>query len=160
MENRLSLDVESLRARLLLAEDRPEDAVAVLTPVLRQEEFAEGTEERLGLARGRALRAWALYRSGDNVEAVAEAKRACDVLMPEEHPDAAPALLTLALAVESEQQQLADAYASEGGRLIEDSSLLTIQAKASRLTDLARGAVQANRKEWAKSYLELANRQK
>jgi tetratricopeptide (TPR) repeat protein len=158
--NRLSLEVESLRARLLLAEDRPEDAVAVLTPVLRNEESAEGREERLGRARGRALRSWALYRSGDNLDAVEEARRACDVLMPEEHPDAAPALLTLAMAVAVEQQELADAYASEGGRLIQDSSLLTLQAKTSRLTDLARGAVQANRKEWAKIYLELANRQR
>lgn len=160
IETRLSLEVESLRARLLLAEDRPEDAVAVLTPVLRNEECAAGREELLGRARGRALRAWALFRSGDSVEAVEEARRACDQLMPEEHPDAAPALLTLAMAVLEEQRELAEAYATEGGRLIEESTLLTSQTKNSRLTDLARGAVQANRKEWAKLYLELANRQR
>jgi tetratricopeptide (TPR) repeat protein len=160
VEKRLSFEVESLRARLLLAEDRPEDAVAVLTPVLRNEESADGREELLGRARSRALRSWALYRSGDNVEAVEEARKACDLLMPEEHPDAAPALLTLAMAVLGEQQELAEAYATEGGRLIQDSILLTPHAKTSRLTDLARGAVQANRKEWAKLYLELANHQR
>lgn len=158
LESRRSFDVESLRARLLLAEDRPRDAVAVLTPALRDEEPPEGGVDPLQRARGQALRAWALYRSGDSLEAVEEARRACDLLMPQEHPDAAPALLTLAMAVSDERSELAHAYATEGARLIQDSTLLTMQAKNSRLTDLARGAVQANRKDWAKLYLEMAGR--
>ncbi len=98
-----SAEIETLRAQLLLAEDRPLDAVDVLNAVLSEpeedpeEDLEEEMDERRAalLARSRALRSWALFRSGMPTDAVADARNACDVLMPLEHPDAAPALLTL-----------------------------------------------------------------
>jgi len=149
-------DIETLRAQLLLAENRPEDAVAVLNPVLSAP--VDGLDERrqVVLARSRALRSWALYRSGSLADAIADARAACDVLMPLEHPDAAPALLTLAMAVEKENADLADAYLQESGRLICDSTILSPLTKASRLTDLARSVVQVSRKDWGKRLLDQA----
>jgi hypothetical protein len=147
-------DVETLRAQLLLAEDRPADAVAVLDPVLP--EPAEDAEEEQWMehARGVALRSWARFRSGQAEEGMEDARRACDRLMPTEHPDAAPALLTLAMSVAGENSDLAEAYLHESSRLICDTKLLSPLTKASRLRDLARSMVQVNRKDWGKRMLE------
>jgi hypothetical protein len=92
--------------------------------------------------------------------AVADARLACDVLMPLEHPDSAPALLTLAMAVEQENMDLAEAYLQESSRLICDSTILSPLTKASRLTDLARSVVQVGRKDWGKRLLDLATKVK
>ncbi len=152
-----SADLETLRAQLLLAEDRPRDAVAVLNPLLSIPEEDPDERRLVVLARSRALRSWALFRSGILEEAVNDARIVCDVLMPLEHPDAAPALLTLAMAVETENADLAEAYLLESSRLICDSVLLSPQTKASRLADLARSVIQVDRKEWGKRFFDQAN---
>jgi len=151
-----SADIETLRAQLLLAEDRPQEAVEVLNPVL--EPAMDDPDERrlVVLARSRALRSWAHFRSGALAEAVADARSACDILMPLEHPDAAPALLTLALSVEGENADLAEAYLQESSRLIFESTILSPLAKASRLKDLARSVVQVQKKDWGKRLLDQA----
>lgn len=156
----VSADIDTLRAQLLLAEDRPADAVEALNPLLSAP--SEGLDERrqVMLARSRALRSWALFRSGALEGAIADARQACDVLMPLEHPDSAPALLTLAMAVERENMNLAEAYLQESSRLIFDSTLLSPLTKASRLTDLARSVVQVGRKDWGKRLLDTATRVK
>lgn len=154
-----SLDVETLRAQLLMASDRPQEAVTVLSPFLDAQE-AEPVEQgrQVAVARGRALRSWALFRSGAVEEALADAHAACDILVPQEHPDAAPALLTLAMAVMGQNSELSEAYIQEGTRLICDSNSFAPMAKASRLTDLARSVVQVNRRDWAKSFMEQASK--
>ena len=156
----VSVDIDTLRAQLLLAEDRPADAVAALNPILSAP--AEDLDERrqVVLARSRALRSWALFRSGTLEDAVADARKACDVLMPLDHPDSAPALLTLAMAAEGENMDLAEAYLQESSRLICDSVILSPLTKASRLTDLARSVVQVGRKDWGKRLLDLATKVK
>jgi len=151
-----SADIDNLRAQLLLAEDRPADAVKALNSILSAPAEELDEHRQLILARSRALRAWAHYRSGASEDAMTDARKACDVLMPSDHPDSAPALLTLAMAVESENRDLAEAYLQESSRLICESTLLLPVAKASRLTDLARNVVQAGRKDWGKRLLELA----
>lgn len=151
-------DIQTLRAQLLLAEDRPLDALHVLGTLLGETPTDTDEAQQNGLARGRALRSWALFRQGELAAAIQEARQACDVLMPHEHPDAAPALLTLAMAVADENGELSDAYLQESTRLISESTLLTPQTKVSRLTDLARSMVQVSRKDWAKMYLEQASR--
>ena len=154
-----SLDVETLRAQLLMAADRPQEAVTVLTPFL-DETAAEPVEptRQNAVARSRALRSWALFRSGSVEQALADAHAACDVLVPQEHPDAAPALLTLAMAVMGKNAELSEAYIQEGTRLICDSNSIAPMTKASRLTDLARSVVQVNRRDWAKSFMEQASK--
>lgn len=149
-------DVETLRAQLLLAEDRPRDAVTVLTPLLEPPPAEISEARRLELAQTQALRSWALFRCGETGGAVADARTACDALMPTEHPGAAPALMTLAMAIVDENADLAEAYVQEGSRLICDSALYTPMTKASRLTDMARGVVQVQRKDWAKRLMEQA----
>ncbi len=62
------------------------------------------------------------------------------------------------MAVEKENSNLAEAYLQECSRLICDSTVLSPFTKASRLTDLARGALQVNRKDWGKRFLEYATR--
>lgn len=151
-----SADVETLRAQLLLAEDRPRDAVSVLSPMLEQPEGEVSDTRRMELAQTQALRSWALFRCGETDGAVADARTACDALMPAEHPGAAPALLTLAMAIVEENADLAEAYVLEGSRLICDSTLYTPLTKASRLTDMARSVVQVSRKDWAKRLMEQA----
>lgn len=151
-----ALDIEALRAQLLLAEDRPEDAVAVLTPWVTADASEDDRNRELSRARGRALRSWALFRTGITEEAVADARLACDVLMPDEHPDAAPALLTLAMSVSAENMELSEAYVQESGRLIRETTLFSPLTKASRLTDLARHVVQVSRKDWARQFLDQA----
>lgn len=151
-----ALDVETLRAQLLLAEDKPADAVSVLSSMLAgAEEDCEETT-RVALARSRALRSWALFRSGSIDDAIADARKACDLLMPVDHPEAAPALLTLAMSVIHENPELSDAYVQEGARLICDSTLYAPLTKASRLTDMARSVLQANKKDWARDLLGQA----
>ncbi len=153
-----AMDVETLRAQLLLAEDRPREAVAVLSPMMEQL-GGEATDARqVEMAQTLALRSWALYRCGETDGAVADARTACEALMPVEHPGAAPALLTLAMAIVDENADLAEAYVQEGSRLICDTTLYTPLAKASRLTDLARSVVQVSRKDWAKAYMEKASK--
>lgn len=152
---RFTIDVETLRAQLLLAEDRPQDALELLTPLVVEETPSSGTHQ-IAVERSRALRSWALYRSGELEEAVSDARRACDILMPAEHPDAAPALLTLAMVVAQENANLSEAYLQEGTRLICDSKDFSAVTKASRLTDLARSVVQVSRKDWAKLLLDQA----
>lgn len=149
-----SSEIETLRAQLLLAEDRPAEAAAVLEPLTSA--GAEGEKRQREVARSRALRALALYQSGGAEQALADARGACDVLMPLEHPDAAPALLTLAIAVGQSNADLAEAYLQESTRLICDTTLLSGPAKAGRLMELARGAVQARRRDWGKRLLDDA----
>jgi tetratricopeptide (TPR) repeat protein len=154
-----SADVETLRAQLLMAADRPQDAITVLNPIVDgpgPEPEEQGRQ--IAIARSRALRSWALFRSGAVEQALADAHAACDVLMPEEHPDAAPALLTLAMSVEGANSDLSEAYIQEGTRLICDSNSFSPTNKASRLTDLARSVVQVNRRDWAKAYMEQASK--
>jgi len=153
-----SLDIETLRAQLLLAEDRPGDALTVLNTLLTSAADPQEDSARMGVARSMALRSWALFRSGNGEAALTDARTACDVLMPTEHPDAAPALLTLSMAVESSNGELAEAYFHESTRLICETELLTPSGKVSRLNDLARATLQANRKDMAKDILELAAR--
>lgn len=154
-----SVDVETLRAQLLMAADRPQDAVTVLNPLVDAPEPEPLEQARqIAVARGRALRSWALFRSGAVEQALADAHAACDVLMPEEHPDAAPALLTLAMSVAAANSDLSEAYVQEGTRLICDSNSFSPLSKASRLTDLARSVVQVNRRDWAKAYMEQASK--
>jgi tetratricopeptide (TPR) repeat protein len=153
-----ALDVEALRAQLLLAADRPKDAIAALNPLLTVERETAAGDEKLGLARAWALRSWALYRNGDREEALADARKACDLLIPAEHPDAAPALLTLAMEVADNDPDLADAYLQEGTRLICEAAKFTPLTKASRLTDLARCLVQVRRRDWAKRLVDQANK--
>ena len=154
-----SIDVETLRAQLLLAADRPQEAVTLLTPILDTPELQPIEQSRhIAVARSRALRSWALFRSGSVEQAMSDAHAACDVLMPEEHPDAAPALLTLAMAVAEKNANLSEAYVQEGTRLICDSNSFTPTSKASRFTDLARCVVQVNRRDWAKAYMEQASK--
>ncbi len=154
-----AIDVETLRAQLLMAADRPQEAVTVLNPFLDTPEPEPIEQTRhIAVARGRALRSWALLRSGSVEQALTDAHAACDVLMPEEHPDAAPALLTLAMAVAEENANLSEAYIQEGTRLICDSSSFSPMSKASRFTDLARCVVQVNRRDWAKAYMEQASK--
>jgi tetratricopeptide (TPR) repeat protein len=153
-----AMDIETLRAQLLLAEDRPADAVAALDPVLADPGEEAEEEVRMEYARGLALRSWARYRSGSTAEGMEDARLACDRLMPSEHPDAAPALLTLAMSVAGENDGLAEAYLQESSRLICDTTLLSPLTKASRLRDLARSMLQANRKDWGKRMMEDAAR--
>lgn len=155
-----SVDIDTLRAQLLLAEDRPADAVETLNPVLSLPSEELDERRQVVLARSRALRSWALFRTGIVEDAVADARKACDVLMPLDHPDSAPALLTLAMAVGGENLDLAEAYLQESSRLIYDSALLSPLTKASRLTDLARSVVQVGRKDWGKRLLDLATKVK
>ena len=89
---------------------------------------------------------------------MADAHAACDVLMPGEHPDAAPALLTLAMAVADKNADLSEAYVQEGTRLICESISFSPVSKASRLTDLARSVVQVNRRDWAKAFMDQASK--
>lgn len=179
----MALDIQTLRANLLMAEDKAAEALEVLSPFFAGEppppppkvepesegelfgppqEAPQGFQDidrhQLNLARGRALRSWAFFRSGNVDAALADARQACDELMPYEFPDAAPALMTLALAVAEENSSLAEAYVHESVRLITQTTLLSATTKASRLTELARSMVQVNRREWAKTLLEHAAR--
>jgi tetratricopeptide (TPR) repeat protein len=151
-----ALDVEALRAQLFLAEDRPQEAIATLNRLLTAECESAAGNEKFGLARARALRSWALYRNGETEEALTDARKACDVLIPAEHPDAGPALLTLAMEAADNDPELADAYLQEGTRLICDAAKFTALTKASRLTDLARCLVQVRRRDWAKRLVDQA----
>lgn len=182
-ETRMALDIQTLRANLLMAEDRATEALEVLNPFFagmppaqppKAEAEAEGElcappqgapqgiqdidQHQLNLARGRALRSWAFYRNGKVEEALSDARQACDELMPYEFPDAAPALMTLAMSATEENPGLAEAYIQESIRLITQTTLLSATTKASRLTELARSMVQVNRREWAKTLLDLAVR--
>ena len=154
-----SVEVETLRAQLLMAADRPQEAVTVLNPFVDEPEPEPVEQARhFAVARGRALRSWALFRSGAVEQALADAHAACDILMPEEHPDAAPALLTLAMSVAGENADLSEAYIQEVTRLICESNSFSPISKASRLTDLARSVVQVNRRDWATAYMEQASK--
>ncbi len=141
-----------LRAILLLAEERYSEATTMLTPLAGRTDEASGQEA----AVAQSLRSWALFRGGEAEAGVADARQACDLLVPAEDESAAPALFTLAVAVGEANGALADAYLTEAMRLIEESSRLSRSAKSARLIDLARFAVQAGKKDWATTMIGTA----
>ena len=78
-------------------------------------------------------------------------------VIPLDHPDAAPALLTLAMSVADERVDLSEAYLLESGRLVFEAKYFSPLAKASRLRELARCAVQVGRKDWGKQLLDRSS---
>ena len=152
LSGRFGRDVASLRASLHLAEGNPSEALAILEPLTAPDSDADPTQP----ARSRSLRSWALYKMGWYQDAIAEARRACDVLMPIEHYEAAHALLTLALAVWQENRDLGAAYLDEATRVISQSVQLVPATKALRLEEIARQLNSVQRPQESKLVLQAA----
>jgi hypothetical protein len=145
-------DLALLRANLLLAEERFAEATSLLNPLIGHAASRQPEEE----AHAQSLRSWALFRAGEADAGIADARQACDLLVPAEDESAAPALFTLAVAVGDANGELAEAYLSEALRLIGASGKLSRGAKSARLIDLARFAVQAGKKDWATTIIGSA----
>ena len=152
LSGRFGRDVASLRASLYLAEGNPSEALSILEPLTMADSDADPTQP----ARSRSLRSWALYKMGWFQDAVAEARRACDVLMPLEHYEAAHALLTLSLAVWQENRDLGAAYLDEATRVISQSGQLVPATKALRLEEIARQLQSVQREQESKLVLQAA----
>lgn len=149
---RFGRDVASLRASLYLAEGKPSEALTLLEPLTAADSDTDPAQP----ARSRSLRSWALFRMGWHQDAVAEARRACDVLMPMEHYEAAHALLTLSLAVWQENRDLGSAYLDEATRVISQSGQLSPRAKSVRLVEIARQLDSVNRQQECTLVLQAA----
>jgi len=150
---RFARDVTSLRASLFLAEGKPNEALCLLEPLTSSDSDTDPTQP----ARSRSLRSWALYKMGWYQDDVAEARRACDVLMPVEHYEAAHALLTLALAVWQDNRDLGAAYLEEATRIISQSGHLVPATKVLRLEEIARQLSSVDRHNESKQVLLAAD---
>ncbi|MBM3787092.1 MAG: M50 family metallopeptidase [Acidobacteria bacterium] len=145
-------EIESLKASLYLAEDKTGEAIQILQRLAH----SVLDTDPIDAAGNRALLSWALYRAGSMEPAMAEARQACDMLMPTEHHDAAPALLTLALAVWQENPDLGNAYVDEATRLIEQTLALSPSEKGVRLSEMARRLAVAKKPQHAKDVMKVA----
>jgi tetratricopeptide (TPR) repeat protein len=143
-------DILHLRARILIAEGKARLAADLLAG-------AGGGTRALedGGAATVALRSLALHLSGSEQESMSSARSACDALVPQENPDAAPALLTLALAVWDQNDDLSETYLLEVARLIRQANTLRREEKVERIQIVAEHLAQAGKTEAAKRFLDV-----
>jgi len=122
------------REKLFAQTGRTAQAVADGREALKLEE-QEGEDNAIEIACARAELAEFLLADGKLDEAEDQARRACDELLPRRHPDAAGALVTLALIRNDESSA---ARIEEAMALVRDAPLLEAGTKARSLKDLNR----------------------
>lgn len=117
------------RAQIHLRAGRFPEAVLDLEEALRLKK-ADPHASPAEVATAQASLAEGLLDAGRTAEAVLNARRACEELCTNNHPNGAGALITLGILARRDKQDLAGTYVDEALRLIAEAPLLKIASKA------------------------------